>query len=49
MNGNDHPPDKEGDTMTGFTDLPMILSCTLFMNSARLQPLQSGVFPNPKK
>ena len=53
MNGNDHEPDMDGDTITAFVISPRILSNptmlsnTSFRNRALLQPLQSGVFPYP--
>ena len=53
MNGSDHEPDIDGDTITALVVSPktllnpMILSNTSFRNRALLQPLQSGVFPYP--
>ena len=53
MNGSDHEPDIDGDTITAFVVSPKILSNptmlsnTSFRNRALLQPLQSGVFPYP--
>ena len=45
IKGNDHEPDMDGDTMTGLTDAPKMLSNTLAIKSALLHPLQFGVFP----
>ena len=45
MKGNDHEPDIDGDTMTGLTDTPKIMSNTFSKKSTLLHPLQSGVFP----
>ena len=47
MKGKDHEPDIDGDTSTDLAVGPKILSNMPLINIARLQPLQSGVFPYP--